>query len=185
MKKDEFLSSYVEGERPSSGPIVIVDPDPGWPGSFSREAERLESILGNRALGIEHVGSTSVPGLAAKPIIDVLLVVSDPALEAGYLPALEAHGYVLRIREPNWYQHRLLRGPDTNINLHVFGSGCPEIDRMLRFRDWLRTHESDRRRYEETKRRLASKQWTYVQDYADAKSAIVEEILAGADRAFT
>lgn len=185
MRKDEFLSSYVEGERPSSGPIVIVDPDPSWPVSFSREAERLESILGDRALGIEHVGSTSVPRLAAKPIIDVLLVVSDPALEADYVPPLEAHGYVLRIREPSWHQHRLLKGPDTDINLHVLPSGCPEVDRMLRFRDWLRAHESDRRRYEEVKRHLAARDWNYVQDYADAKSAVVEEILALAGRAAT
>jgi GrpB-like predicted nucleotidyltransferase (UPF0157 family) len=182
MRKDESLSSYVEGERPSSGPIVIVDPDPGWPGSFRREAGRLGSILGDRALRIEHVGSTSVPGLASKPIIDVLLVVSDPALEADYVPALEAHGYVLRIREPNWHQHRLLKGPDTDINLHVLPSGCPEVDRMLRFRDWLRAHESDRHRYEATKRDLAARDWTYVQDYADAKSVVVEEILARAGR---
>ncbi len=123
-----------------------------------------------------------MPGLAAKPIIDVLLVVANAADEAGYVPALEAHGYVLRIREPAWHEHRMLKGPDADINLHVFSSGCPEIDRMLLFRNWLRAHESDRRGYELTKRRLAQREWPDVQHYADAKSAVVEAIIARATR---
>ena len=117
---------------------------------------------------IEHGGSTSVPGLAAKPIIDLLLVVADSAEEDAYAPALEAAGYVLRIREPGWYEHRLFKGPDTDINLHVFSSGCPEIDRMLLFRDWLRSNAADRDLRK------------YVQNYADAKTVIIEEIIARA-----
>ena len=92
-----------------------------------------------RVLRLEHVGSTSIPGLAAKPIIDIVLVVADSADEAAYVPALEAAGYVLRIREPGWFEHRVLNGPDTKVNLHVFSDGCPEIGRMLAFRDRLRT----------------------------------------------
>lgn len=126
-----------------------------------------------------------MPGLSAKPVIDILLVLADPAQESKYVPALEAHGYVLKIREPDWHQHRLLKGPDVDINLHVFPPGCPEIDRMLRFRDWLRSHEDDRRYYEETKLQLAAREWAYVQNYADAKSAVVEEILGRANRAST
>jgi GrpB-like predicted nucleotidyltransferase (UPF0157 family) len=129
---------------------------------------------------IEHIGSTSVPGLSAKPIIDIVLVVDSSADEATYVPALEAGGYVLRIREPNWHEHRLFKGPDTNINLHVHTSGCPEIDRMLLFRDWLRGNEADRTLYERTKRALAARDWTYTQDYADAKTAVVEAIIARA-----
>jgi len=139
-----------------------------------------EAALGERVLLIEHVGSTSVPGLAAKPRIDVLLLVTDSADEPAYVPALEAAAYVLRIREPDWYEHRMFNGLDTDINLHVFSPGCPEIDRMLLFRDWLRSNASDRRLYERTKRELARKDWRYTQNYADAKTAVVEEILARA-----
>ena len=85
---------------------------------------------------------------------------------------------MLRIREPDWFEHRVFKGPDTNVNLHVFSAGCPEIDRMLRFRDWLRSNEADRELYERTKRELAAQEWAYVQDYADAKTAVVEEIVA-------
>lgn len=119
-----------------------------------------------------------MPGLPAKPIIDLLLVVENSADEPAYVPAMEASGYVLRIREPEWNEHRLFKGPDTNINLHVFSSGCPEIRRMLAFRDWLRINGSDRELYARTKLELAQKKWKYVQNYADAKTAIVEQIIA-------
>jgi GrpB-like predicted nucleotidyltransferase (UPF0157 family) len=155
-----------------------VDYDPRWPELFAREADRIRSVLGSLALRIEHAGSTSVPGLAAKPIIDLLLVVADSAQENAYAPALEAAGYVLRIRELTWYEHRMFKGPDTDINLHVFSSGCPEIDRMLLFRDWLRSKPADRDLYAQTKVALAQKEWTYVQNYADAKTAVIDEIIA-------
>src|SRR5262249_43351537 len=116
----------------------------------------------------------------AKPIIDVVLAVADAADEASYVPALEAQGYVLRIREPDWFEHRLLKGPDVNVNLHVFSEGCSEIERMQRFRDWLRMHADDRKLYAETKRALAQQNWEFVQNYADAKSKVVAEILARA-----
>jgi GrpB-like predicted nucleotidyltransferase (UPF0157 family) len=119
-----------------------------------------------------------VPGLAAKPIIDLLMVVADSAEEDAYAPALGAAGYVLRIREPNWYEHRVFKGPDTDINLHVFSSGCPEVDRMLMFRDWLRSNAADRDLYARTKLALAQKEWKYVQNYADAKTVVIEEIIA-------
>jgi GrpB-like predicted nucleotidyltransferase (UPF0157 family) len=145
---------------------------------FAREAERIDAALGSSALLIEHVGSTSVPDLAAKPLIDILLVVADSAAEPAYRPALEAAGYVLRIREPDWYQHRMFKGPDTNLNLHVFSEGYEEIDRMLRFRDWLRRNDDDRKLYERTKRELGQRAWKHVQYYADAKTAVVREIMA-------
>lgn len=118
-----------------------------------------------------------MPGLAAKPIIDVTLVVADSRAEDAYAPALEAAGYVLRIREPEWYEHRMFKGPDTDTNLHVFSDGCPEIDRMVMFRDWLRSNASDRDLYARTKLALARKEWTYVQNYADAKTQVIEEIM--------
>jgi len=180
MTEEQIRAVYVGEPAPLVGLIHIVDYDPQWPQLFQREAERIRTALGERVLLLEHVGSTSVPGLAAKPRIDVLLVVADSADEPAYVPALEAAAYVLQIREPNWYEHRVFKGPDTDVNLHVFSPGCPEIERMLLFRDWLRSNTSDRRLYERTKRELARKDWKYTQNYADAKTAVVEEILARA-----
>lgn len=137
-------------------------------------------MLGARALRIEHAGSTSVPGLAAKPIIDLVLVVADSGDEVAWLPAFECAGYVIRIREPDWHEHRMLKGPDTDVNLHVFSAGCGEVERMLLFRDWLRATRADRDLYERTKRALAREEWKCVQDYADAKTAIIDEIMARA-----
>ncbi|HUE15159.1 MAG TPA: GrpB family protein [Planctomycetaceae bacterium] len=175
------LRNVTIGElQPLAGPVQLVDYDSQWPALFERASEKIRAALGSRVLLIEHVGSTSVPGLAAKPIIDALLVVADSADEPDYVPAMEAAGYVLRIREEDWFQHRLFKGSDPDMNLHVFSSGCPETDRMLLFRDWLRHNAADRRLYERTKRELASQDWKYVQNYADAKSAVVEEILARA-----
>lgn len=178
--EEQIQAARIGGATPLVGRIQIVDYDPEWPRLFAREAERIRAVLGERALSIEHAGSTSVPGLAAKPVIDIVLVVPNSADEPAYVPALEAAGYVLTIREPDWYEHRVLKGPDTNINLHVFSAGCPEIERMLLFRDWLRSNPSDRQLYERTKRELASKDWKYVQNYADAKNDVVDEILARA-----
>jgi len=157
-----------------------VDYDPEWPELFAREAERIRSVLASQALRIEHVGSTSVPGLAAKPIIDLLLVVADSAKEDTYAPRLEAAGYILRIREPNWYEHRMFNGPDIDVNLHVFSSGCSEIDRMLLFRNWLRGNAADRALYAATKLALARQEWNHVQSYADAKTLVIDEIIARA-----
>jgi GrpB-like predicted nucleotidyltransferase (UPF0157 family) len=140
-------------------------------------------VLGERALRIEHVGSTAVPGLAAKPVIDMVMVVADSANEAAYVPPMERAGYVLRIRERRWHEHRLFKGPATDINLHVFSAGCPEVERMLVFRDWLRVNEADRHFYARTKGQLAKREWRFVQDYADAKTTVVEEILKRAQAA--
>ena len=160
--------------------IELAEYDARWPELFDREAERIRAALGEKALRLEHVGSTSVPALAAKPVIDILLVVADSADEDAYAGALSADGYILRIREPEWHQHRMFNGPDTAVNLHVFSSGCPEIDRMLIFRDRLRSHPADRELYQRTKLALARQEWKTVQDYADAKTAVVEEIMCRA-----
>ena len=180
MRTEEELSASRIGGPPSSGPVVLVDYDPEWPQLFTREAERIGAALGERALQIEHAGSTSVPGLAAKPVIDIVLVVADSADEAAYVPPLEAAGYVLRVREPEWFEHRLFKRLVPNVNLHVFTVGSPEVDRMLLFRDHLRLDAPDRRLYESTKAALAEQDWPTVQHYADAKSDVVGVILARA-----
>lgn len=120
-----------------------------------------------------------MPGLAAKPVIDIILVVADSADEPEYVPALEAAGFRLRHREPSWYEHRFFVD-EPNVQIHVFSVGSPEVERMLLFRDRLRSCPEDRELYERTKRELAAARWDYVQDYADAKSSVVEEIIARA-----
>jgi len=178
---DEEMQRYLIGEvTPHNAPITLAEYDASWPALFAREADRIRAALGDSAILIEHAGSTSVPGLAAKPIIDIVLAVPDSADEQSYVPPLEAAGYTLRAREPDWFAHRMFKGPDTDINLHVFPAGCTEIDRMLLFRDWLRTNDADRDAYLQVKRDLADRTWRHVQHYADAKTAIVQEIVARA-----
>ena len=179
---DEELARVTIGEvKPLEGPIELVEYDPRWPLLYAHEEDRIRGALGTDVVRIEHAGSTSVPGLPAKPVIDILLEVPDSAAEEAYVPALEAAGDVLRIREPEWFEHRLFKGPDTNVNLHVFGTGCEEVRKMLAFRDRLRESEADRELYASAKRDLAAREWKHVQQYADAKTAVVHEILARAE----
>jgi GrpB-like predicted nucleotidyltransferase (UPF0157 family) len=181
LVSDEQLQAVTVGERkPHNAPVTLAEYDPAWPALFERERRRIVAALGATAVRVEHTGSTSVPGLAAKPLIDITLAVPDSADEPAYVPQLEGAGYVLRIREPAWHEHRLLRGPDTDVNVHVFSAGSVEIERMVGFRDWLRTHDDDRELYERTKRELAARTWRHVQHYADAKTAVVEAIAARA-----
>jgi GrpB-like predicted nucleotidyltransferase (UPF0157 family) len=177
LTEEEIEAATVGELVPHNATIHLADYDPLWPALYEREAARVRGALGAAALRLEHVGSTSVPGLVAKPIVDMVLVVSDSSDEDSYVPALEAAGYVLRIREPTWFEHRLFKGPDTNINRHTFSDGCVEVDRMLALRDWLRTHDDDRVLYENAKRDLAARTWRHVQNYADAKSTVVVEIM--------
>ena len=177
-REDELQAVTIGAPNRVDGPIVLAEYDPAWAVLYEHEAERVHATLGSRVRLLEHAGSTSVPGLAAKPIIDMVLAVADSADEAAYVPQLESAGYVLRIREPDWHEHRLFKGPETNINLHTFSDGSSEINRMLAFRDRLRTHDDERDLYLATKRELAARHWTYVQDYADAKGEVVEGIIA-------
>jgi GrpB-like predicted nucleotidyltransferase (UPF0157 family) len=161
--------------------VYLAEYDPGWPDRYAHEAARVRRALGARVQRLEHVGSTSVPGLTAKPIIDIVLEVPDSAHEPAYVPDLVQSGYTLRIREPEWFEHRLLRPPDRTVHLHVFSAGCPETDRMVRFRDHLRADAADRALYEQCKRELATREWTYMQQYADAKTEVIATIMGRID----
>ena len=175
---EERLAAITVGERtPLNNTIRLVDYDPEWPTRFSWLATRVREAVSGKLTVLEHVGSTSVLGLCAKPIIDMVLAVADSSDESSYVPALEACGFVLVIREPDWYEHRCLKFSDPDAHLHVFSRGCAEVDRMLAFRDRLRLDVADRRLYEEAKRALASQTWKHVQNYADAKSEVVRMIL--------
>ena len=159
-----------------SGRILLKEYNPAWATRYEEERRKISQALGQDGVAIEHVGSTSVPGLCAKPILDILLLVKDASDEGSYVPTLVEAGYTLRVREPDWFGHRMLKGTFPEVNLHVFSSGCAEAQRMLDFRDWLRTHEDDRNLYANTKRNLAQQTWRYVQDYADAKSDVVRAV---------
>lgn len=180
-KTEEEIRAYTIGElEPLTSPILIADYDPAWPALFAREDARIRSVLGDRVRLLEHAGSTSVPGLPAKPVVDMILAVPNSGDEVSYVPPMEAAGYVLRIREPEWFEHRVFKGPDTDVNLHVFTEGCEEIDKMLLFRDWLRANADERALYASKKRALAKHEWRYMQNYADAKTEVVHEIIARA-----
>ncbi len=183
--EEQFLAVHLTPPQPLNGQIYLADYDPAWPELYEVEASKIRAALGERILLLEHVGSTSVPGLAAKPLIDIVLVVADTTDEAAYVSALEAQGYTLHIREPDWHQHRMLKGASPAVNLHVFNPDSGEVRRMLRMRDWLRDNPTDRALYERTKRDLARREWKYTKNYADAKSEVVEAILARAFAAET
>ncbi|MBS0327209.1 MAG: GrpB family protein [Proteobacteria bacterium] len=176
-REAEVLAARVGATPQLNGTIHLEAYDPAWPQRYADFAGFIRRALGDRARLLEHVGSTAVPGLSAKPVIDMVLAVQDSSDEPAYVPDLVQAGYVLHIREPGWHQHRLLRAPVVAGNLHVFSADCSEIGRMLVFRDRLRAHAGDRLFYEAAKHALAGRIWKYEQEYADAKTGVVEEIL--------
>jgi len=147
---DPSENPWVNG-KPKREEIEIEDYSSLWPRQYEICKAQITGALGKTVLNIEHVGSTAVPGLPSKPVVDIDLIVSDPDLENEYVPALETLGYILTIRERSWYQHRMLRHENPRVNLHVFGPACPEHVRHILFRDWLREHPADRQRYAEAK----------------------------------
>jgi GrpB-like predicted nucleotidyltransferase (UPF0157 family) len=173
---DAHLDRVLIGDR-EPGPVVLVESDPAWPARFAREQARIYAALGAVALRVEHIGSTSVAGLAAKPIVDIVLTVHDVEDDTAFVPLLENAGYVLRVREAG---HRMLRTPDRGVHLHVLADDDPEVHRYLAFRDRLRFSAEDRTAYELLKRELATRDWAEVNFYAEAKGSLIEAILARA-----
>jgi GrpB-like predicted nucleotidyltransferase (UPF0157 family) len=174
----EWADGWVPGAVPATD-IQIVDPDPAWPWQYNDLADLIRQALGWRALQLEHVGSTSVPGLPTKPIIDIDLIVADPNREQDYVPALETIGFRLRIREPWWYQHRALHADRPRCNLHVFGLDSPEPVRHRIFRDWLRGNPADRDLYANAKRQAAAEAnaaGEHVMQYNARKDQLIRDI---------
>jgi len=171
------LSPWV-GPAEQVRQIEIVDPDAAWPEIFEMLRSRIVGALGDRVLAIEHVGSTSVPGLAAKPIIDIDLTVADTDDEDAYVPALETLGFVLRVREPWWLGHRCLVSAEPAANLHVWPPDSPEAARHRIFRDRLRADEADRERYAAVKREVAAH--GLMSEYNARKEGVIREIYARA-----
>ena len=170
---DSYLDAVLIGGREPAS-ITVVEYDATWPERFAQAQRRVEHALATAALSVEHIGSTSVPGLAAKPVIDMLLTVRSVDDEAAYVDALTRAGFVLRVREP---QHRMFRTPERDVHLHVHEPGHHAVADYLDLRDWLRESESDRALYEATKRELAQREWSDMNHYADAKSDVIQVIL--------
>lgn len=173
----EQMAAALVGEPPAKWQsIVIEDYDPAWPGRFDAASSLINEVLGGLILSIEHVGSTSVPGLPAKPIIDIDLLIPDTTEEPGYIPALERTGYRLVLREPWWYGHRMLVSTEEDVNLHVWPQNAPEPIRHRLFRDWLRSHPEDLDLYATVKRRLARDTVDRPNDYSLAKNDVIDDI---------
>lgn len=174
---DPLLDTILVGGREPAD-VVIVDYDGTWPARFEDHRRRIAAALGPPAAAtIEHIGSTVVPGLAAKPIIDILVAVGDPDDDAGFGPAMAAAGYQLRVREPG---HRMFRTPARTAHVHFWQAGSDEIVRHLQFRDWLRTHPDDRDLYQRAKQALVGRPWPDLNYYAEAKGPVIAEIMARA-----
>jgi GrpB-like predicted nucleotidyltransferase (UPF0157 family) len=171
---EEIARARVQAHTPD--PVEVVAPDPTWPAQYDEVRSRVATALGDRAVSVEHVGSTSVPGLWAKPVIDVDVTVADSADEAAYLPDLEAAGFELRVREPEWEEHRLVRGSEPASNVHVFSAGAVEPRRHRAFREWLATHPDDLAAYADLKRELAGRGFTDAMDYNNAKAALIYDL---------
>jgi GrpB-like predicted nucleotidyltransferase (UPF0157 family) len=170
--------AWVAGPPRAVG-IEVADSDPQWPRQYSALAARIREALGWRALQLDHVGSTSVSGLAAKPVIDIDLTVADPGREQDYIPALEKIGFRLVVREPWWYGHRALRADEPRCNLHVFGFDSPELVKHRIFRDWLRGNPGERDRYVAAKRKAAAEanaRGEHDMQYNARKQQVIREI---------
>jgi len=170
---DAYLDAVLIGGREPAN-VTVLDHDPGWAPRFRAERARIRRVLGAGAKRIEHVGSTAVPGLAAKPIIDIVVAVNDVDEEAAYVPALESAAYVLRVREDG---HRMFRTRARDVHVHVYRDGDGEITNLLLLREWLRDNPDDRQLYERTKRELASRPWPDTNHYAAAKTDVINTIM--------
>ena len=159
--------------------LVIAPYDESWPATYLVHRTRILRAVGDAAVAVEHIGSTSVPGLAAKPVVDVLLTVPDITDESSYLAPLLAEGYELRVREPG---HRMVRTPQRDVHIHVLEPDDPAAGEYLLLRDRLRSDDRDRELYEATKRRLAEQDWSDMNAYADAKTEVIEAIKSRARR---
>ena len=173
----EQANAGLVGERPRRwDTIVVEDYDPAWADRFDAAHAALRPALGDLIIGVEHIGSTSVPGLPAKSIIDIDLLIDDTADESRYRPALEGIGYRLVLREPWWYGHRMFVSAAEDVHLHVWPRNAPEPVRHRLFRDWLRSHPEDRELYASSKRRLAEDTVDQPADYSLAKNDVIDDI---------
>lgn len=179
-RPDVTTVEIIGGPEPVT--VTLHSADSGWAAVFADHRRRILEALpgsGTDAPVVEHIGSTAVPGLAAKPIVDIVVAVPDVTAEATYLDQLLAAGYELRVREPG---HRLVRTPARDVHVHVYERGAAAVDEYLLLRDHLRADAGDRALYERTKRELLDRSWDDMNAYADAKTAVITAIKERARR---
>jgi GrpB-like predicted nucleotidyltransferase (UPF0157 family) len=170
-RPDVTTLELVGGPEPLT--VSLAEHDPRWAERFREHRDRILAALAGRDVEVHHIGSTAVPGLAAKPVVDLVVVVDDITAEEDHVEPLLAAGYVLRVREPG---HRLVRTPERDVHVHVYGRGDRAVEDYLLLRDHLRRDEGDRNRYEAVKRDLVTRRWEDTNDYADAKTAVITAI---------
>jgi len=176
---DEDIAKANVGEvQELNDKVILSEYNPQWPKDYETLKKKIQQALSHLDIQIEHVGSTSVPGLMAKPIIDIVLIVPDSRDELSYIPPLEEQNFWLKIREPDWFEHRMLKSHDFQVNLHVFSRDCSEVEMMIKFRDHLINNKGDFLLYQKTKKDLSKRVWKYTQNYADAKSEVVRDIFS-------
>jgi DNA-binding LacI/PurR family transcriptional regulator/GrpB-like predicted nucleotidyltransferase (UPF0157 family) len=175
VRRDVTTVEIVGG--PEALRVGLHEHDPAWAVTFAEHRERILRAVGPLDVRVEHIGSTSVPGLAAKPIVDLVVVVPDVTDESAYLEPLLGAGYELRVREPG---HRLVRTPARDVHVHVYERGAAAVDDYLLLRERLRTDPDDRALYEQTKRALLGGTWDDMNDYADAKTDVIRAVMARA-----
>lgn len=177
MPDHDYLDRVLIGGRKPVDRVPLVRYDPAWPERYERERRRLATVLGPVAVAIEHIGSTAVPGLIAKAIIDICVLVPDVEEELAYDAPLMAAGYALRVKEAG---HRMYRTGALDVQIHIYSFGSPEIEAYLLFRDRLRADPQDRDLYARTKEELSGRAWDDMNYYAQAKGPVIQEILARA-----
>ena len=173
---EEIKGANVDKLKELNSQIFLEKYNEQWPVEYQKQKILILQALSHLKISIEHVGPTSVPGLSAKPIIDIVLEVPDSSNEESYVPQLESKKFKLKIREPNWWEHRMLKNKTNSINLHIFTCDCPEVLKMIKFRDHLRSNISSLKLYQSKKQQLASRTWKYTQNYADAKTEVIKKI---------
>jgi GrpB-like predicted nucleotidyltransferase (UPF0157 family) len=172
LRRPEVTTVEIVG-GPEALELELHRHDERWSGIYLEHRQRIRNALAASDIEIEHIGSTSVPGLAAKPIVDIVVAVEDITAETDYLDPLIAAGYELRVREPG---HRLVRTPARDVHVHLYERGAPAIGEYLLLRDRLRSDADDRALYESTKRALLGTRWDDMNDYADAKTDVIVAI---------
>ncbi|MEN6410302.1 MAG: GrpB family protein [Anaerolineaceae bacterium] len=172
------------------GEIVVADYDPAWARAFAEEKQRIQTAIGETLTGIEHVGSTAVPGLAAKPVIDLLVGIRSladaprcvaplAALGYRYIPEYEAD-----LPERRYFQRQNAEGEHTH-HIHMVEPGSEFWRRHLLFRDYLRAHPETAVEYAALKRALAAQYRSDRAGYTDAKSDFIARVMAQAEKAFS
>ncbi|WP_423918995.1 GrpB family protein [Frigoribacterium sp. 2-23] len=170
-RPDVSTLDLVGGPEPLR--VELHEHDARWAADYLEHRARIVDALSAVDVDVEHIGSTSVPGLAAKPIVDIVVAVPDITAEEDYLEPLLAAGYLLRVREPG---HRLVRTAARDTHVHLYQRGDAAVSEYLLLRDHLRSDADDRARYERVKRDLMTRSWSDTNDYADAKDDVIAEI---------